>query len=78
MAELMTEEAEIEQARAENGNHSRSAVQKRIDGLTGEKYRLRQENKELLRENAALRAGLERALQLIDKVRKNKCQRNSK
>ena len=37
MVELLTyaEESEIEQARAETGNHSRSALQKRIDRTLG-------------------------------------------
>ena len=71
MVELLTdaEESEIGQARSENGNYSRSSLQKRIDRITGEKYRLREENEELRQENAELRGGLKRALVLIDRFR---------
>jgi predicted RNase H-like nuclease (RuvC/YqgF family) len=84
MAELLTdaEEAEVERARRENGNRSkesRNAHQKRFDRLTGEKYRLRQENevlqnenRELQHANQLLRTGLERALILIDRLRGRK------
>lgn len=70
IAELDREEAEIFSTRVENGNRpSRSAFQRRFDQITGEKYRLREENEELRQENQDLRRGLERALVLIDRFR---------
>jgi len=67
------EESEIESARLENGNRpSRSAFQRRADRFTRRIGDLRHENQEL-------RAGLERALVLIDRLRsRKKCQTNSK
>jgi hypothetical protein len=66
------EEAEIERARLENGYRpSRNAHQKRFDRMTRRLCAAREENREL-------RAGLERALLVIDKLRsRNKWQTNN-
>ena len=71
------EEDEIARARWENGSRpSRNGLQRRIDRFTRERYRLRDENASLVRaledlqyENKALKDGLERSLQLVDKLR---------
>jgi hypothetical protein len=73
IGELDREEAEIFSDRVENGSRpSRSAFQRRVDRITGEKYRLLQENEELRQENQELRGGLERALALVDRFRARK------
>lgn len=74
--EDVEEESEIARARWEDGKPSRNGIQRRIDRFTRERYRLRDENASLLRaledlvyENKALKDGLERSLQLVDKLR---------
>jgi hypothetical protein len=66
------DEDEVTMARAENGNRpTRNAFQRRADQFTARIYALKDENEKL-------RAGLERALILIDRLRarKNTCQTN--
>ncbi len=75
--EDVEEEYEIVRTRWENGNRtSRNGIRRRIDRFTRERYRLRAENASLVRaledlqyENKALKDGLERSLQLVDKLR---------